>query len=164
MKDLIYNKDPGTNDKAPVHVNKIFKHVTKGIIQKANLTESYTRNLHRRRTANGPQIERLPRPASLAKWVIPERLRYFVLHDSAVTLGDHRFVLLGTEEELRILAGCKYIYSDGTFKVPEFYQVKNYLTMSLALHSLLFAALACKIKVTKIPEKLATFFFSPIYS
>ena len=151
MKDLIYNNQPnGTNDKPAVHVNKILKHVTKGIIQKANLPESYHRNLHRRRAAKGPQIEKLPRPDCLAKWIIPEHLRYFVLHDSAVTLGEHRFVLLGTEEELKILAGCKYIYSDGTFKVPEFYQVKNYIIMPLALHSLLFVALACKIQVTKI--------------
>ena len=88
--------------------------------------ESFKRNLQKKRSDKST-IERLPRPDSLKSWVIPDELRYIVKYDSAETLGEHRFVLLSTDEDLMKLARCQIVFSDGTFKVLEFYQVSFFL-------------------------------------
>ena len=108
------------------HVDNVFKNVSDRMSSKAHAVPSYKRNLYKRRSKVAG-IERLPQPESLEKWVIPERLRYFMRYDSGITLGEHRFALFTTTEDLKVLANCKSIFSDGTFKVPEFYQVSGLL-------------------------------------
>ena len=108
------------------HVDDVFNNVSDRVSAKAHDVNSYKRNLYKRRSKVAG-IERLPQPESLEKWVIPDRLRYFMRYDSSITLGDHRFALFTTTEDLKVLANCKSIFSDGTFKVPEFYQVSAFL-------------------------------------
>ena len=99
------------------------RNISNEVTASASLQDSYKRHLQKKRSVN--TIKKLPAPTSLKAWVIPEHLRYFLLYDSGVTLGDHRFILLSTEEDLRKLSKCEIIFSDGTFKVPEFYQVSD---------------------------------------
>ena len=100
------------------------RNISNEVIGNASQQESYKRYLQKQRSVNS--IRKLPAPTSLKAWEIPEDLRYIMLYDSGVTLGeDHRFILLGTEEDLRKLALCEIIFSDGTFKVPDFYQVSD---------------------------------------
>ena len=108
------------------HVDDVFNNVSDRIRSKARHVNSFKRNLYKRRSKTAG-IERLPQPESLDKWVIPERLRYFMRYDSSIIFGEHRFALFTTTEDLKVLAKCKSIFSDGTFKVPEVYQVSGLL-------------------------------------
>ena len=108
------------------HTDHCMKNISDRVSTIGANQDSYKRNLQKKRSQNST-IERLPRPESLKKWVIPDSLRYIMMYDSAETLGEHRFILLSTDEDLMKLAKCQIVFSDGTFKVPEFYQVSFFL-------------------------------------
>jgi hypothetical protein len=71
--------------------------------------DSHKRNLYKR-SSKDTGIERLPQPESLEKWVIPDRLRYFMGYDSGKTLEAHHFALFTTTAELKLLPKCKSIH------------------------------------------------------
>ena len=101
------------------------------LIEWAQCPTMWNGNLYKQRSKNAG-IEWLPQPESLEKWVNPDRLRYFMRYISRITLGAHHFALFTIIEELKVLAKCKSIFSDGTFKVPEFYQVSVFLEFHIA--------------------------------
>ena len=121
------------------------RNISNEVIGNASQQESYKRYLQKQRSVNS--IRKLPAPTSLKAWVIPEHLRYIMLYDSGVTLGeDHRFLLLSTEADLRKLALCEIIFSDGTFKVPDFYQVSDDFILFLKRGPIFLCSLHCHFK------------------
>ena len=103
--------------KPGIHVDQVLKNASDAVLQNASQIDSYKRNLHRVRAKKNP-IERFPKPESLEKWVIPEKLRYFLLYDSLETLGAHRFIMFSTPTDLLRLAKCDELVSDGNYDMP----------------------------------------------
>ena len=108
------------------HVDDVFENVSDRVSAMGHLVDCYKWNLYKRQSKVAG-IEWLPQPESLEKWVIPDRLWYFMRYDSSISLGAHCSALFTTTDELKVLANFKSIFSDGTFKVPEFNQVSAFL-------------------------------------
>ena len=136
-----------TNTKPGEHVDICMRNILDDdeVISNASLQDSYKRNQQKKGSVNNG-IKKLPAPASLKALEIPKELRYFLLYDSVVTLGDHRFILLSTEEDLWKLSLCEIVFSDGTFKVPDFYQVSDDFFGAVKKGPIFLCLLLCHFK------------------
>ena len=110
-------KTTGLNKQAGRQVDSVLKNSSTEVLSMIPQTESLKRGLRRYR-AKGETIERLPQPDNMDSWVIPERLRYFLLFDSKATYGDHRFMVFSTNEDLKNYSQCEESFSDGTWDTP----------------------------------------------